>query len=46
MRFSVTYLQADGTRRVRFFKTLVEAKDFISNTKTIYSDFKINVHKF
>ena len=49
MRFVVTYCDANKQNRIRFFKTLVEAKDFINFMRSFgsgsFSEFKIKVIK-
>lgn len=49
MRFIVTYYDANQEKRVRLFKTLVEARKFISYMKSvssgIFKDFEIKVVK-
>lgn len=49
MRFVVTYCDANKQNQIRFFKTLVEAKDFINFMRSFgsgsFSEFKIKVIK-
>ena len=49
IRFIVTYYDANKEKRIRFFKTLVEARAFINNMRTfgsgMYRDFEIKIVK-
>ena len=49
MRFIVTFYDTNRQKKMRFFKTLVDAKHFISNLREIapglFFDFQIKVIK-
>lgn len=49
MRFIVTYCDANKEKKIRFFKTLVEARNFINNMRALgsgmYKDFEIKIVK-
>ena len=48
LRFIVTYYDANKEKRIRFFKTLVDARIFINTMNTFGSgnhDFKIKIVK-
>lgn len=49
MRFIVTYCDANKEKRIRLFKTLVEAREFIKYMRSfgsgIFSGFEIKVIK-
>lgn len=49
MRFVVSYQDANKQKKIRFFKTLVDARNFISYMREVgsgvYSEFEIKVIK-
>lgn len=49
VRFIVTYCDANQEKRIRFFKNLIEAKEFINKMRKIgsgiYKDFEIKIVK-
>ncbi len=49
MRFIVTYYDANKEKKIRFFKTLVDARVFINNMRALgsgmYKDFEIKIVK-
>lgn len=49
MRFIVTYYDANKEKKIRFFKTIVDARVFINNMRALgsgmYKDFEIKIVK-
>ena len=49
MRFIVTYCDANKEKRIRFFKTLVDAREFINYMRSVgsgcFSNFEIKIVK-
>ena len=49
MRFIVTYYDANKEKKIRFFKTLVDAREFINYMRSVgsgyFSNFEIKIVK-
>ena len=49
LRFIVTYYDANKEKKIRFFKTLVDARNFINYMRSLgsgmYKDFEIKIVK-